>query len=89
MYRFGLTSLLGFKKTGDSLYIDPVIPPTWDGFDITYRFGATSYKIKVNNPTHIAHNIQLVKLDGKILEPKSIPLGNDGQEHSVEVMMGD
>jgi cyclic beta-1,2-glucan synthetase len=89
MYRFGLTALLGFKKTGDTLHIDPVIPPTWDGFEITYKFIATSYQIKVNNPIHISHGVQLVKLDGKILDPKSIPLVNDGQEHRVEVMMGD
>jgi cellobiose phosphorylase len=89
MYRFGMTSLLGFKKTGNTLHIDPVIPPTWDGFEITYQFGATSYQIKVNNPTHIARNVQLVKLDGKILDQKAIPLVNDGQEHTVEVMMGD
>ena len=82
MYRLGLTALLGFKKTGNTLRIDPVIPPTWDGFEITYQFGATSYQIKVNNPTHIAHNVQLVKLDGKILDLKAIPLVNDGQEHS-------
>jgi cyclic beta-1,2-glucan synthetase len=89
MYRFGLTALLGFKKTGDTLHIDPVIPPTWDGFEITYQFGKTSYLIKVNNPSHIAHNVQLVKLDGKTLEPKAIPLVNDGREHTVEVIMGD
>ena len=89
MYRFGLTALLGFKKTGDTLRIDPVIPPTWSGFEISYKFGATSYQIKVNNPTHIAHTVQLVKLDGKILDLKAIPLVNDGKEHIVEVMMGD
>ncbi len=89
MYRFGLTALLGFKKTGDTLQIDPVIPPTWDGFEINYQFGATSYLIKVSNPMHIAHNVQHVKLDGKTLEPKTIPLVNDGQEHTVEVIMGD
>ncbi len=87
MYRLGLTALLGFKKTGDTLHIDPVIPPTWDGFEITYQFGATSYQIKVNNPTHIAHSVLDVKLDGKTLDPKAIPLVDDGQEHTVEVMM--
>jgi cyclic beta-1,2-glucan synthetase len=89
MYRFGLTALLGFKKTGDTLNIDPVIPPAWDGFEITYQFGATSYQINVNNPTHITRNVQLVKLDGKILDSRAIPLVDDGQEHSVEVVMGE
>jgi len=89
MYRFGLTALLGFKKTGDTLRIEPVIPPTWDGFEITYQFGAASYHIKVNNPAHIAHNVQLVKLDGKMLDDQNIPLIDDGEEHNVEVILGD
>jgi cellobiose phosphorylase len=89
MYRLGLTALLGFKKTGDILHIDPCIPPTWDGFDIHYQFGATSYQIKVYNPRHLANKVQYVKLDGKILDDTAIPLVDDRQEHSVEVIMGD
>jgi len=89
MYRLGLTALLGFKKTADSLRIDPVIPPTWDGFEIKYKFGATSYQIKVNNPKHLAHNVQFVKLDGKMLHDLTIPLVDDGEEHNIEVTMGD
>jgi cyclic beta-1,2-glucan synthetase len=89
MYRLGLTAILGFKKTGTILHIDPVIPPSWNGFEIIYKFGATSYQIKVNNPAHIAHNVQFIKLDGKILDLKAIPLVNDGQGHTVEVTMGD
>jgi cyclic beta-1,2-glucan synthetase len=89
MYRLGLTALLGFKKTGNTLRIDPVIPPSWDGFEIHYQFGATSYQIKVFNPSHLAHHVQFVKLDGKILDDKVIPLVDDGQEHNVEVIMGD
>jgi cyclic beta-1,2-glucan synthetase len=89
MYRFGLTALLGFKKTGDTLLIDPVIPPTWGGFEINYQFGESSYQIKVSNPRHLAHSVKVVKLDGKILDSKAIPLVNDGHEHTVEVVMGD
>jgi len=89
IYRLGLTALLGFKKTGDTLRIDPVIPPTWDGFEIDYQFGSTSYQIKVHNPRHLAHHVQDVKLDGKILDNTTIALIDDGQEHNVEVLMGD
>jgi cyclic beta-1,2-glucan glucanotransferase len=89
MYRLGLTAILGFKKAGNSLHIDPVIPPTWDGFEIHYQFGATRYQIKVVNPRHLTHHVQYVKLDRKMLEDQAIPLVDDGQEHSVEVIMGD
>jgi cyclic beta-1,2-glucan synthetase len=89
MYNLGLTALLGFKKTGNILRIDPVIPPTWDGFEIRYQFGTTSYQIKVYNPSHLAHKVKVVKLDGKILDDTGIPLVDDGQEYSIEVIMGD
>ena len=89
MYNLGLTAILGFRKTGNILRIEPVIPPTWDGFEILYKFGTTSYQIKVFNPRHLAHNVQVVKLNGKILDNTAIPLVDDGQEYSVEVIMGD
>jgi len=88
MHRLGLTALLGFKKTGSTLRIDPVIPPEWDGFEIRYQFGAACYQIKVSNPTHLAQHVQMVKLDGKLLDDQAIPLVDDGQEHQVEVRMG-
>jgi cyclic beta-1,2-glucan synthetase len=89
MYRFGLTGLLGFKKTGNTLLIDPVIPPTWDGFEINYQFEESSYQIKVSNPEHLTHYVKVVKLDGKILDSKAIHLVNDAQEHKVEVILRD
>jgi cyclic beta-1,2-glucan synthetase len=89
MYRFGLTALLGFKKTGNSLLIDPVIPPTWDGFEINYQFGESSYQIKVSNPKHLAHYVKEVKLDGIVLDSKAISLVNDAQEHKIEVILRD
>ncbi|HEX9092192.1 MAG TPA: hypothetical protein VF831_11925, partial [Anaerolineales bacterium] len=89
MYRLGLTAILGFKKTGDTLHIDPVIPPSWDRFEITYRFNTTSYQIKVYNPRHLVRNVINVKMDGKVLGDQAIPLIDDGQEHMVEVLMGD
>lgn len=88
MYRLGLEGILGFKKTGDSLRIDPVIPPDWDGFEIRYQFGRASYHINVINPEHITHNVKVIKLDGIILDNMVIPLVDDGQEHSVEIIMG-
>ena len=88
MHRLGLTAILGFKKTGNSLRIDPVIPPSWDGFEITYRFSTARYQIKVSNPRHLSRNVQSVKLDGKVLDDQAIPLVDDGKEHIVEVLMG-
>ena len=88
MYRLGLEGILGFKKIGDTLRIDPVIPPAWDGFEIRYRFGASVYNIAVRNPDHTARGIRQIQLDGTPLNAASIPLVDDQQEHLVLVVMG-
>ena len=88
MYRLGLEAILGFRKIGNTLRIAPVIPPGWSGFKITYQFGKATYQIKVLNPEHIAHNVRQVILDGDTLNDGSIPLVDDGREHSVAVTMG-
>ena len=88
MYRLGIDGMLGFHKVADTLRIDPVIPPQWDGFEITYRFGAATYQIAVHNRDHIAHGVRQVTLDGTPLAERIIPLLDDGKEHPVVVEMG-
>ena len=88
MYRLGLEAILGFKKIGDTLLIDPVIPPAWDGFEIRYRFGESVYHIQVRNPEHAARGVSQILLDGQPWVDRSIPLVDDKQEHEVVVIMG-
>jgi cellobiose phosphorylase len=40
-------AMLGIHKRGNSLYIEPCIPPAWDGFSISYAFGSARYEIEV------------------------------------------
>ena len=87
MYRLGLEAILGFKKIGSTLHIDPVIPPAWDGFEIRYQFGESVYLIQVHNPEHVASHVRQMLLDGQPLNDLSIPLVDDKQEHRVEVTM--
>jgi cyclic beta-1,2-glucan synthetase len=88
MYRLGLEAMLGFRKMGNTLHITPVIPPEWDGFEITYHFGEAVYQITVKNPEHVAQGVREVVLDGKLLADEVIPLSADGGEHRVSVTMG-
>ncbi len=88
MYRLGLEAILGFHKIADTLVINPVIPPAWDGFDIRYQFGESVYFIQVHNPEHMACRIKEMLLDGKVLNDSSIALVDDKQEHQLVVTMG-
>jgi cyclic beta-1,2-glucan synthetase len=89
MYRLGLEAMLGFRKLGNTLRIAPVIPPEWDGFEITYRFGEAVYQIAVKNPEHVAQGVCEVLLDGKVVADGAIPLSAAGGEHRVSVRMGE
>ena len=88
MYRLGLEAILGFKKIGNTLHIDPVLPPEWDGFEIRYQFGESVYWIQVENPEHVTRNVLKISLDGKPLDIGSIPLVDDHNEHRAVVVLG-
>jgi cyclic beta-1,2-glucan synthetase len=88
MYRLGLEAMLGFHKIGDSVRMDPVIPPEWDGFEIRYRFGQSVYTIEVKNPDHVARGVRQILLDGKTIDDSVFPLVDDQKEHQVTVIMG-
>ena len=91
MYRAGLESILGMRKRGDLLYIDPCIPPGWPAFRIRYRHGAASYEICVENPRGVARGVAQIHLDGVQIDPlqQGIPLLDDARDHRIEVVLGD
>jgi len=48
MYRAGLEAILGVIREGDNLRVRPCIPPAWNGFEVTVKYGATRYVITVS-----------------------------------------
>jgi cyclic beta-1,2-glucan synthetase len=89
MHRLGLEQILGLHRVGgDTLVIDPCIPASWDGFQLTCREGATTCVITVRNPAHVNRGVKQVSLDGAPLPDGRIPLQNDGQIHRIDVLMG-
>lgn len=89
LYRAGLEWILGFKKRGSALRIDPCVPREWKGFEITYRHGDTLYQITVENPKGVCRGVSRVSLDGNLLQREAlVPLSDDGREHQVQVILG-
>ena len=88
MYRAWIEELLGLHVRGETLRVDPVIPETWDGFDMTYRHGETLYEIQVQNPDHCGHGTLWVEVDGQRMHNNLIMLGRDFVKHRVIVRMG-
>jgi cyclic beta-1,2-glucan synthetase len=67
MYRAGLEWLLGFRLRGATLHLDPCIPRAWRRFEITFRYHASRYEIRVENPNGVTRGISHVEVDGSPL----------------------
>jgi cyclic beta-1,2-glucan synthetase len=90
MHRAGVEWMLGIRKRGNTLSIDPCIPREWPGFQVRYRHGTTPYKIDVSNPRNVMRGVVQIVLDGEPLEPvrSIVPLVDDGRTHDVRVVLG-
>jgi len=90
MYRAGIEWLLGLRKRGDTLTIDPSLPAHWPGATIEYRHGDTRYVIDIENPGKVVGGVQRIEVDGAPLdEPKhGIALRDDRGTHRVRVVLG-
>lgn len=74
MYSAGVEGILGLRREGGFLHIDPCIPRAWPGFDATVTIGATAHAIQVLNPLHRCRGIALAVLDDGVV----IPAAHDG-----------
>jgi cyclic beta-1,2-glucan synthetase len=90
LYRAGLEAILGFRKQGDRLLLDPCIPRGWPGFSIEYRHGGSRYLVEVANPRGVCRGVARCELDGEAIaaDPCLVPLVDDGRTHRVSVELG-
>ena len=88
--RAGMEWMLGVRKLGNALSIDPCIPREWPGFRMDFRHGATIYRIEVSNPRNVMRGVVQIDVDGKRLESarNTVLLLDDGVEHQVQVVLG-
>ena len=88
MYRAGLESILGLRRRGSSFEMDPCIPSSWPDYAIAWRFGRTRYEITVENPESRCRGVAEAELDGAPVDPRVIPLIDDGGTHDVRLVLG-
>jgi cyclic beta-1,2-glucan synthetase len=88
MYRAALEYILGFKLQGNRLRLEPCIPRFWREYEIKYRYGKTTYQIKVENPNSLCRGIAIVELDGTVQPNDEAVLVDDGRIHELRVVMG-
>ena len=80
--------ILGVQPDYEGLRIDPCIPKDWDGFKMTRKFRGATYKIEVQNPSHVSKGVRETWVNGEKMSSNLVPLLEKGRQHSVKIIMG-
>ncbi|UTW69642.1 hypothetical protein KHA80_00525 [Anaerobacillus sp. HL2] len=90
MYRAGIEWILGLRRKGTRLYIDPCIPKNWPSFSVNYYVGKTCYSILVKNKLNNT-NGKYLTINGNQQsiseETPYIILDDDGYNHQIELQL--
>jgi cyclic beta-1,2-glucan synthetase len=86
MYRAGLEAILGINLHGTTLKVTPAIPRTWGGFEFTFKFGSSRYRVEVENRRGAALQ---ATLDGQDLAAglSEFNLIDDGRYHYAKLVL--
>jgi cyclic beta-1,2-glucan synthetase len=90
MQRAGVESILGLRRQGAFLYLDPCIPRAWPRFEIMVRHRSARYEIAVENPGGVGRGVLVARIDGIVIKerPLRFPLLDDGAVHRIETTLG-
>jgi cellobiose phosphorylase len=86
MYRLIVESILGLRLEIEKMFISPRIPSHWESYKIYYRFRETRYLFVITQIDN-GDKKMVITVDGNKIEDEFITLTNDGQEHTVEVII--
>ena len=68
----------GLHEAGDTLRLDPRVPPGWPEFDLEYRFGGATYRVTAAEPGRAWAEARVVEMDGEALNLSWVPLVDNG-----------
>lgn len=81
-----LESLLGLRLENGKLHFAPCVPPDWPGFELSYRYRATLYRIDIVQMAEGAMvGASRLWLDGIEQTEPAISLVDDIREHQVRL----
>ncbi|RJG45648.1 glucoamylase family protein [Mesorhizobium sp. DCY119] len=77
LYRAAVENILGIRKRGSHLTIDPVLPSEWDGYSATVHIGGCNYRIRVTRDKAV--KAVTVDVNGKRSKGASFELRTTGE----------
>jgi cellobiose phosphorylase len=83
MVQLVVESLLGLHRSGNQLRLRPLMPKKWTKFEMSYRFGSSTFSITCLEATGDA--FAGVVVDGVEAADSTVTLVDDGRTHAVRV----
>ena len=83
MYQGLLQSLLGVRREGDHLILEPAVPAVMTSWQVDYRAGNSLFHIRFENPAANGTRIAALTIDGKPAMGDRFFLIDDGREHDI------
>lgn len=85
MYRAGIEGILGLRRAGTMLMVEPCLPEDWPGFEATVSIGSGRYDIRVSQSLADDEDGAHAILDGVRIEcvGRGFEVPLDGGEHSL------
>jgi cyclic beta-1,2-glucan synthetase len=88
MYQCAVQALLGLKRNGETISLDPCVPTVWPEYSVEWRIASTRYRFVVSNPEYRSRGIVSAVCNGTPVDPAAIPLVDDGGLHEVRIVLG-
>lgn len=85
LYIAGLSYILGIKKCGEKLIINPCIPNEWKEYSVIYRYKSCLYDIKIKNNSHKNFGVKTIYFDNNLIRSYEIELLDDNKTHIIEI----
>jgi cyclic beta-1,2-glucan synthetase len=87
IFRVVFEDILGIRREGDHVRIDPCIPPDWPACEVGWKVGGGKLRLRILNPAGVSRGIVRCTVDGVDADPARIPVPVSGVIE-VEVELG-
>lgn len=87
MYQAGIEGILGIRREGRTLFIQPCIPDNWSGFSASIELQESHIKLEVDNLVPLSKNQLQAELDGTplVVDEKTVSIVLIGGRHHLRI----
>jgi len=87
-WRLAVEGILGIKRRGGAIEIDPRIPSDWEECRVVMCFGNGRLEIRIDNSEGAGSGPRDMVIDGEKLSARPVRIPVDGRDHQIVVRLG-